>query len=585
MDNLSLPTLDKPGVRDQVSEIRGQASSVLAVGFGDSIAQDFVQRSGAGYRFAEVAQLAGHTPATSVVLFLCPRLTEVKRRALDAFLGRAAKWGTEFVAIVSSFRADLGDTAAQEAEAYVAKCAKAMGARIAIFRTGYVLPRISDSLRRLGAIYPLVPGRLCSCFLSAEELFAAIESEIRATDSRRMRIFSLLGPKRSWRTMLAERRKKSLLSTCVTTASFLLSWLLVGQFAALILAALARCLPSLRRLTVGTLQPHSFRDLLTIYNKYNHRYVKVVGYNNGVVHFGHQYPGKTVVSTVQCNRAVMAGADLLKADCGTTVRKALDYLGGAGLELPVVPNYSYVCLGTAFFVPIHGSAADFSTIAETITRAVLYDPRTDRILSVASAEPEFRACVYNLQADVLVLRLYLRVKPKSRYFIRKEELANPSGAELLKALRDTRAANVEIRKARADAATVTLCKYYHDAGDKQGPVLELPRDALGRLWDRLEENPVTSFLMHTSARHLAWHVELFFTAEEFATFWQTHRSLPLKKIQVRYIRRDGLPHSPFCAHDCVSVDLFMLRGNRQQFEAYLANTFTVVRTNPGKHSR
>jgi len=91
--------------------------------------------------------------------------------------------------------------------------------------------------------------------------------------------------------------------------------------------------------------------------------------------------------------------------------------------------------------------------------------------------------------------------------------------------------------------------------------------------------------MHASARHLAWHVELFFTAQEFATFWQTHRSLPLKKIQVRYIRRDGLPHSPFRAHDCVSVDLFMLRHHRQQFEAYLASTFAVVRTNPGKHSR
>ena len=136
-----------------------------------------------------------------------------------------------------------------------------------------------------------------------------------------------------------------------------------------------------------------------------------------------------------------------------------------------------------------------------------------------------------------------------------------------------------------DAPTVTLCKYYNDPGDTQGPVLELPRDALGRLWDRLEENPVTSYLMHASARHLAWHVELFFTAAEFATFWVTHRSLPLKKIQVRYIRRDGLPHSPFCEHDCVSVDLFMLRRYRHEFEAYLASTFAVVRTNPGKHSR
>src|SRR5262249_19489370 len=152
-----------------------------------------------------------------------------------------------------------------------------------------------------------------------------------------------------------------------------------------------------------------------------------------------------------CNRTVMAGPDILKADCGATVRKSLDFLAGAGKELPVVPNYSYVCVGTAFFVPIHGSASDYSTIAETIVRAVLYDPRTDRIVSAASDEPEFRENVYNLQADVLVLRLYLRVKPKARYFMRKEELTDPTGAALLAALRDTSAANVEIRKPRGDA--------------------------------------------------------------------------------------------------------------------------------------
>jgi hypothetical protein len=80
-------------------------------------------------------------------------------------------------------------------------------------------------------------------------------------------------------------------------------------------------------------------------------------------------------------------------------------------------------------------------------------------------------------------------------------------------------------------------------------------------------------------------VELFFTSEEFATFWGTHQSLPLRKLQLRYIRRDGLPHSPFRDHDCVSVDLFMLRRERERFETYLRQTFAVVRSNPGKHSR
>jgi hypothetical protein len=279
------------------------------------------------------------------------------------------------------------------------------------------------------------------------------------------------------------------------------------------------------------------------------------------------------------------GPDLLAADCGATVRKAMDFLAGAGRELPVVPNYSYVCLGTAFFVPIHGSASDFSTLADTITHVILYDPLSDRLIAADRHEPAFRDHLYDLGADVLLLRLYLQVAPKTRYFVHRQTLVGPRSEEILEALQDRQAANVEIRKSSAAGEAVTLCKYYRDPGQSSGVALEIPRDALGRLWDRLEENPVTSFLMHALTRHFAWHVELFFTAEEFARFWESHRSLPLRKLQLRYIRRDGMPRSAFRDHDCVSVDLFMLRRHRHRFEAYLDETFTVVRANPGKHSR
>jgi hypothetical protein len=251
----------------------------------------------------------------------------------------------------------------------------------------------------------------------------------------------------------------------------------------------------------------------------------------------------------------------------------------------VVPNYSYVTLGTSFFVPIHGSAADYSTVADTITRAVFYDPIRDRVIASSRDQTIFRDYVYNLQADVLLLRLYLQIRPKSRYYLHKEELLKPNGKKLIEALQDGRATNVEIRKSRASSETVTVCKYYKDPGETTATTMELPRDRLGRLWDRLEENSLTSFLMHTLTRHFAWHVELFFTSEEFVTFWESHQSLPLRKLQLRYIRRDGMPHSAFRDQDCVSVDLFMLRWRRQRFEAYLNETFPVIRYNPGKHGR
>src|SRR5262249_34907768 len=153
------------------------------------------------------------------------------------------------------------------------------------------------------------------------------------------------------------------LSTCLTALCWILSLLLVGQFAAVALDLLARWLPSLRHWNFDTLRPRSFQELLALCNPYNIQHVKVVGYNNGVVHFWQRHPGKPIVWPVLCNRIVRVAPNEIKADCGATIRKARDFLAEAGQELHVLPNCSYVCLGTAFFVPIHGSASDYATVA------------------------------------------------------------------------------------------------------------------------------------------------------------------------------------------------------------------------------
>jgi FAD/FMN-containing dehydrogenase len=570
---------------------------VLAVaGFGDPVVADYADyatREGAG-NMVILAEDAGSVPSekrgrvAALVLFLPRRLRARERQTLDAILDRAREGRTELVAVVSTFRAHLGDQGAAQIEEYVLARTKGLPRGAVVFRPGHLLSprsRAGERLRRLGFLYPLVPRRLSGCCVDGHELFAAIEAVRQSPGSAEPRVYTLLGPNRPWRERLAEHGTKGVGRACLTAACALLSLLLVGHFAALLLTLLARRRPALRCCDVGTLRPGGTGELLALYNPYNYRHVKVVGYNNGVVHFGHRYPGRTVVSTVGCNRLTRVGADLLRADCGVTVRQALDYLARSGQELPVVPNYSYVALGTAFFVPIHGSAADYSTVLDTITRVTLYDPATDRRLEATRAEPAFGEHAYDLSAEVLLLDLDLRVKPKSRYFVERQALQEPGSEELLAALRDARPTNVEIRKSRASARPVTVSRYYKDPGDTTARARELPRDALGRLWDRLEENPVTSYLMHALTRHLAWHVELFFTAEEFATFWRTHPALPLRKLQLRYIRRDGLPRSPFRDHDCVAVDLFLLRRHRRRFEAYLQNTFPAVRTNPGKHSR
>lgn len=581
MASLSLPT---PVDRPETAGIPSAARDVVrVVCFNQPVAQDYLAYVAGQGGGATVVTDEDHR-VSSVVLFLGRRLTESNRHELDRVVAGLEGNDLDCLCVVSDFGAHLGDQATVETEGYILGRVKRLGIRTVVLRPGYVLSpasRPSFWLRVMGAAYPLVPRRFRGCSVEGTDLFATIEAERRATTPRRSRVLTLLGPNRPWRDVLASQRSGGVGSACLTGICFLLSWLMLGQLAGLAFSMLARLAPGFRRWNFDTLQPTSLGELLALVNRYNYPNVKVVGYNNGVNHFGQRFPGKTVVSTVQCHRIVRTGTGSVKADSGTTIRRALDFLGGSGQEMYVVPNYSYVCLGTAFFVPIHGSASDYSTIADTITRAVLYDPLSDRLLAVNRDDPEFREHLFNLQSAAVVLRLYFKVKPKARYFVQREDLTNPGSDQLLAALRDDRATNVEVRKANAAGDQVQLSRFYTDRAEAG---LELPRDAIGRLWDRLEENPVTSFLMHALTRHLAWHVELFFTPEEFAHFWATHRELPLRKIQLRYIRRDGFPHSPFRDSDCVSADMFMFRKHRHTFEAFLKKNFPIVRANPGKHS-
>ncbi len=584
MDSPSSTTIEL----DALQELRSSVTpvrSVVVVSFGDPVAQDYAAWSGHPAVDLSKTDILPESLVANVVLVLPSRLSAERRKALERVLAAARNQGTRFITIISTFRTHLQDSTAIEAETHVRSQLLGANLRVVVIRPGHVLSpnsKLTRALRRFSFVAPLVLACLRTTCVDSNELFAAVHELSNGQDHRR--IYTLLGPNRPWQEWLRAHRQPGYIHACLNVICCLLSLFMIGQLAFLAFILLCRYFPTMRAWNFDTLQPTSFRELLALYNPFNYHHVKVVGYNNGVVHFGHQYPGRTVVSTVLCNRIHRVGPSEIKAECGATIHKTRNFLANADQELFVLPNYSYVCLGTAFFVPIHGSASDYATVAETITRVLLYDPGEDRFVQACSDEPAFRETAYNLVSNVLVLRVWLQVKPKSRYFVRREKHKGAGAELLLDALRDEAATNVEIRKAHASSGSVEISRYYQAAVAGEN-LLESPRDALGRLWDRLEENAITSYLMHTLTRWFVWHIELFFTAEEFTKFWTTHQSIPLRKIQVRYIRRDGLPHSPFCEHDCVSVDLFTFRWNRKHFERYLKQTFGVVRTNPGKHSQ
>lgn len=633
-------TEDGRGQTEKTADLAIWADTVLIAGFGDPVAADYAayvraggrsgavllgdgqlrELAGAGaglLRISDLPPADGERPigidrVTGLIVFITSQLTARNRRNLDQVLEIARRGHTRFVGVISTFRVHLGDSRAADVENYVLGRAGDRFPRVVVFRPGHVLSRqspIACVLERLAPFYPLFPNRLSSCILDGDELFAAIEAErhdpepsadVAGAWARRAerpdppafgravtlknRAYTLLGANRAWRELLSCRRTRSSAARVATAASTVLSWLLLGQAITLVLTLLARRIVWLRQWNVQSLKPCSRPELISLCHRRNFDYVKIVGYNNGVNHFGHRYPRKTVVSTAGCRQMAQAGRSKLKADCGATVRSALDFLAQSDQELFVVPNYSYVCLGTAFFVPIHGSAVQFSTVADTICKVVLYDPDNDRIIRAARDDAAFGEHVYNMRSRMVVLRLYVLAKPKSKYFIHRETLNNPSAIDLLHALRDPAASNVEIRQSHAGSGKVTVARYYTNPDETSSPALELPRDALGRLWDRLEKNPITAYLMHAVGRRLVWHTELFLTPGELDLFWRTHSRLPLRKIQLRSLKSDGLPHSPCRDQDCVSADLFLFRRNKLRFLEYLHTTLPDVRTNPGKHS-
>jgi len=552
-------------------------------------------------RFEDLATAITSAPAIErIVLFLPTKRSPLLDEKLKLCAAIAAENPRCRTCLIGSFRAHFRDAAYQRMEDDAVRLFRSAAPnRYVVLRIGNIGAGSSLSLRQraLSPLYPLLSLRLRSCFLDRDELFEAIEELLRGRP-RRSRVVTLLGENRSWREVAAANVAPGFYSSIASTFAWLLSLLLIGRLAGLVVAFLARRYPALRRLMCDTLEPATTDELLSLYNPYNRRHVALAGYNTGVTHFGWKYPGRTVVKTTRCGRRVRVRDSSVVVDAGVTIKRVVAELNRVDRQLYVVPNYSYVSLGTTFFVPIHGSASDVSTLGDTIERVLLYDPAIDRIVSISRGETAFERLMYAPHSGILVLRLTLRTRSQLRYFKQTTELNSPTAAAVWQLFADPTAANIELRKSQAAANSVQISKYHTQpigvasTGEPEtgGPgtievhALEIPRDSIGRIWDRLEENPLTSALFHGFVQRFGFHVELFLDVEEFPIFWEAHALLPLSKIQLRFVRRDGLTHSPFGRRDCISADLFMRRSQSPAFLRFMKEQLPHARFNPGKHS-
>jgi len=497
-----------------------------------------------------------------------------------------------------------------------------------ILRTGFVLSASSSIARRIDGLRGfrrLLLPQLTTTFVDGAKLFLVINEELdrvqtekasgSSTAKASARQLTLLGTRRSWRSVFSDSASSGIRSKSGSVAVTLLvcagvPWLLYWG-----VRLLSLVVPSVRQLQFETLRPRSVHEMISLYNRHNCGDVQLAGYNNGVNHFGWKFPEKTVVQTTRLpgktqlsdvsildletrirnlgiaaaaeedsNAPATPGGTHFTVDAGLTLNHCIRELNKFNREFYVVPNYSWISMGTLYFVPVHGSGSHVSTLGDTIEDVLFYDGDDEQFILTRRGDAMFRDSMYNTSRHRLLLRLTLRVKPKSAYFVRQETMESPSAEDIQRVLDDIEASHVEIRKNRASSPSIDVFRYYVDSAADGVGTLEIPRDSIGRVWDRLEETPIVSNLFHWFVRTFAFHVELFLKSDEFVVFWKHHQTLPISKIQLRRVLRDGITHSACANENCISADLFMTRSNRDVFLRFVATHLPNVRSNPGKQS-
>ncbi|MBL8819842.1 MAG: hypothetical protein JNL58_27705 [Planctomyces sp.] len=341
--------------------------------------------------------------------------------------------------------------------------------------------------------------------------------------------------------------------------------------------------PLLRELTGQPIRPTSHSDLLRLYNPWNRTTLQTVGMNIGVRHFGWLFPGKTLVQTTGIRPAMRRSRQLLRVSAGAILKYCVQFLRAHHEQLLVVPNFTWISAGTSFFVPIHGSGSTVSTLGESIVSVLMFDGQQRRFIRAQRGDGRFEELMYRPDPLLLLLRMQFRTETARWYSRQVESLKTPHAETLWDLLFQSHFSHMEIRKKSSQAATVDIHRY-QPVETSEASGLEIPRDQIGQIWDRIEETPVISTLFHVFVRRYAFHVELFLDRTEFIEFWQHHQQLPLLKIQLRRVNADGIRHSPFCSEDRISADLFMKKDTRDVFCSFVRQHIPNVRWNPGKQS-
>ena len=308
---------------------------------GDSV---YVVNDESGWRHA-----IEQTQVLQMLLVLPTNLSKSDQRLVDSCAEYAHHQASFRVCLISSFSAHLGDAAQLQFENTLSQNFEtAENCRVTVLRTGHRLETstvLRKRLQLLAPTYPLLTTRWKSCFLDSDELSAAIEGLFEKTYWPRRRVITLLGHNRLLSDVLSEYKLPSAATNAVSLLASLAKAVGVGA----LLGWAASFKKPFRLWQCQTIQPESTCELLALYNPYNHHHLAISGYNTGVVHFGWKYPDRTVVKTTAAGKCLRIGDRRVDVDAGLTLKRVNTALDRNNDEFYVLPNYSYISMGTTIF--------------------------------------------------------------------------------------------------------------------------------------------------------------------------------------------------------------------------------------------
>ena len=238
----------------------------------------------------------------------------------------------------------------------------------------------------------------------------------------------------------------------------------------------------------GEFAPSSERELRSFFN---HRSNKVIVVGGGAIReiFGLRTRERIVVSTRNLTQISGVAEDgTCRLQAGVTFAAALRSLRGQDRTLALLPNYSYVTLGAALAVPLHGMNAKCPTMAAVVERMSLIDLRTGRLRQLQT-QAEVAQWMHLEPDTVLYLSADVRTEPITRFVLRKTTLSARRCGEcayesLSRALRARQDKRIEVRctsppRFCLDGIRFVAYEYDEDPGSK----MEVPRNFVGKLWD------------------------------------------------------------------------------------------------------